>query len=77
MVNAIAVHFPFAGGEEMVYYHPSPVEKYFPVAPGIEVSVQSYSGFRNEDGSFETGVYDRRGKFSVASRKGDLVDTYL
>ena len=77
MVNAIAAHFPFAGREEMVYYHPSPMEKYFPVAPGIEVSVEAYADSRKVDGLLDTALYNGRGKLRSSSRKGDLVDTYL
>ena len=77
MVNAIAAHFPFAGGEEMVYYHPSPVEKYFPVAPGIEVSVEPYTDSRKEDGGLGTALYNGRGKLTSASQKGAIVDTCL
>ncbi len=77
MVNAIAIRFPLAGGEEMVYYHPSPVERYYPIAPGIEVSAEPYTDFRNADGRLETGVYNRRGKLNRASPKGNLVDTTL
>ena len=61
----------------MVYYHPSPVEKYFPVAPGIEVSVEPYTDSRKEDGRLGTALYDGRGKLRSSSRKGDIVDTYL
>jgi hypothetical protein len=77
MVNAITAHFPFAGGEEMVYYHPSPVEKYFPVAPGIEVSVEPYADSRKQEGGLGTALYDGRGKLSSASQKGRIVDTCL
>jgi len=77
MVNAIAAHFPFAGGEEMVYYHPSPVEKYFRVAPGIEVSVKPYTDSRKEDGGSGTALYDGRGKLTSSSQKGAIVDTCL
>jgi hypothetical protein len=77
MVNAIAEHFQLTGGEEMVYYHPSPVEKYFPVAPGIEVSVEPYADSRKGDGRLEIAIYNGRGKLSSASRKGDIIDTRL
>ena len=77
MVNVIAEIFPFAGGEEMVYYHPSPVEKYFPVAPGIEVSAEPYIDSRKEDRRLDTILYNGRGILNRSSRKGDLVDTYL
>jgi hypothetical protein len=76
MVNVIAEIFPFAGGEEMVYYHPSPVEKYFPVAPGIEVSAEPYIDSRKEDKPLDTILYNGRGILNRSSRKGDLVDTY-
>jgi hypothetical protein len=77
MVNAIAEHFPFAGGEEMVYYHPSPVEKYFPVAPGIEVSAEAYVDSRKEDIRLDSILYNGRGTLNRSFRKGDLVDTYM
>ncbi len=77
MVNAIAAYFPFGGEEEMAYYHPSPVEKYFPVSPGIEVSVEAYTDSREEDGGLGTALYDGRGKLTSSSQKGAIVDTCL
>ncbi len=77
MVNAIAAHFPLAGGEEMIFYHPSPMEKYFPVAPGIEVSVESYGDSRKGDGNSGTSLYDGRGRLRSEFPKGNIVDTYL
>jgi hypothetical protein len=77
MVNALAAHFPFAGAEEMVYYYPSPVERYFPVAPGIEVSMEPYTDSRDEDRGSGNALYDGRGKLASAFRKGSIVDTCL
>jgi len=76
-MNAVAIHFPFAGREETVYYHLSPVEKYFPVAPGIEVSAEPYAGSWKEDSRLEASIYDGRGKLCSPARKGDLLDTRL
>ena len=77
MVHAISASFPFPGGEGLVFYHPSPVEKYVPVAPGIEVSVEPYADIQSAERKADSPVYDRRGRLVTAKRKGDLVDSYL
>jgi hypothetical protein len=77
MVHAISANFPFAGREGMVLYHPLPAEKYVPVAPGIEVSIDPYTDIRSGERGSDSPVYNRRGKLIRAKRKGDLVDTYL
>jgi hypothetical protein len=77
MDNAVAAYFPFLGGDEMVYYYPSRMERYLPVSPGIEVSVEAYAESRKEDGGLGTVLYDGRGKLTPASRKGNIVDTRL
>jgi len=77
MVHAISANFPFPRGESLVFYHPLPVERYVPVAPGIEVSIDSYNDIRSGGGSSDSPVYDRRGNLVTAKRKGDLVDTCL
>jgi hypothetical protein len=53
------------------------VEKYFPVAPGIEVSVEPYADSRNEDRGPGNALYDGRGKLASAFRKGSILDTCL
>jgi hypothetical protein len=77
MVHAISANFPFAGTEGIVLYHPLAVEKYVPVAPGIEVSIGPYTDIRSGERGSDSPVYNRRGKLIRAKRKGDLVDTYL
>ena len=77
MVHAISANFPFPGREGMVLYHPLPVEKYVPVAPGIEVSIDPYTDIRSGERGSDSPGYNGRGKLVSAKRKGDLVDTYL
>jgi hypothetical protein len=77
MVHAVSVNFPFASREEMVLYHPLPVEKCVPVVPGIEVSIDPFTDIRSGERESDSPVYNRRGKLIRAKRKGDLVDTYL
>jgi hypothetical protein len=77
MVHAISANFPFTSGIDLVLYHPLPLEKYFPVAPGIEVSIEPYADTRSGERKPDSSVYNRQGKLTTAKRKGDLVDTYL
>jgi hypothetical protein len=77
MVHAISANFPFTGGIDLVLYHPSPVEKYFPVAPGIEVSIEPYADTRSGERTPDSPLYNRQANLITARRKGDLVDTYL
>ncbi len=76
MVNAISASFPFNGAETLLLYQPSPRERYFPVAPGIEVSIESYEEPRwGGETSQETSVYNRQGKLNFSKKKGVLIDT--
>jgi len=77
MVHAVSANFPFTSSEGMVIYHPFRVEKYVPVAPGIEVSTEPYDDIRSGEQRPDSPVYNRRGKLIAAKSKGDLVDTYL
>ncbi len=78
MVHAISAQFPFTSGESLVLYHPSPRERYFPVAPGIEVSVEPPDDVRWEQGrGQESSVYNRQGQMNHPKKKGALVDTLL
>jgi hypothetical protein len=70
MVHAIAAQFPFTGGGTLALYHPSPVERFFPVAPGIEVSVEPGGVFMGTSDP-ESFVYNRRGRM-ISPQKGDL-----
>ena len=76
MVHAIAAQFPFTGGGTLAPYHPSAVERYFPVAPGIEVSVEPGGDFMGTSDP-ESFVYNRRGRMISPQKKGICVDTYL
>ena len=81
MVSAVAAYFPFGGDEGLVYYHSSPVERYFPVAPGIEVSA-GRNGHSLTDSLYGgreigTSLYNNRGKLSSVSQKGSIIDTRL
>lgn len=77
MVHAISASFPFTSAQGMLLYHPLPVEKYVPVAPGIEVSTEPYADIRSGERRSDSSVYNRRGKLMAAKRKGALVDMYL
>jgi len=77
VVNALAAHFPLAAGGDLIYYHASPVERYVPVAPGIEVSVEPSGDFGGGDAHPDPGLYNRRGRIQPASRKGGILDAYL
>jgi hypothetical protein len=77
VVNAISAQFPFPHGQGLVLYHRSPVEKYFPVAPGIEVSAGPFAGGGRAEQNQEIQVYNRRGRLISAGRKGGLIDTRL
>lgn len=78
MVHAIAANFPFTGGESLVLYQPSPLERYLPIAPGIEVSARPHeeSSQGRETGQEALG-YNRKGQMDYSKRKGLLVDTCL
>ena len=76
MVHAVSANFPFTGTEGMILYHPLRVERYVPVAPGIEVSIVSYDDIRSGEHGPDSPVYNRRGALIRAKTKGDIVDTY-
>ena len=78
MVHAISARFPFMGGESVVLYESSPMERYFPVTPGIEVSVGPLDEreWGQETGQ-ESSTYNRRGQMSYPRRSGVLVDMLL
>ncbi len=76
MVQAISARFPFAPGGNLVLYQPAPLEKYFPVAPGIEVSVESIEEYDSGNGRHLL-FYDRRGRMINRPEKGVLVDTVV
>jgi len=78
MVHAISANFPFTGGESLVLYQPSPMERYFPVAPGIEVSVEAHEdpGW-GKDRDQRSWVYDRQGRLNYPQEKGALVDLLM
>ncbi len=79
MVQAVVAHFPiFTGGESLAFYRPSPEERYLPLAPGIEISVQAYEiGSSREEREPELSVYDRKGQLSFSNKKGVFVDINL
>ena len=78
MVHAISAQFPFMSGESLVLYQPSPMERYFPVAPGIEVSVEPQDEVRwEQERGRESSTYNRQGQMNHTKKKGALVDTLL
>jgi hypothetical protein len=78
MVHAMSAQFPFMSGESLVLYQPSPRERYLPVAPGIEVSVEPQDEVRwEQERGQESSVYNRQGQMNHLKKKGALVDTLL
>ena len=77
MVHALAVHYPFTNGEGLVLYHPSPVENYFAVAPGIEVSVAPYENPSTREDSHDSSFYNQKGKIFRVRKKGHFIDSIL
>jgi hypothetical protein len=75
MVHSIAARFPFTGGGTLAPYHPSAVERYRPIAPGIEISVEP--GDMIYENNAEPSLYNRRGRMVSAHRKGTCLDAYL
>ncbi len=76
MVNALAPQFPFTQRESLVPYHPAPLERYYPIAPGIEVSVAPLEDI-DPGSSRSCGLYDRRGRVIHSSEKGLLIDAVI
>ena len=77
MVHALAAHFPFTNGEGLALSHPSPVENYFAVAPGIEVSVEPYDHMPTRQDSHDSSVYNRLGRMVQVKKKGHFIDSTL
>ena len=77
MVHALATHYPFTNGEGLVFYHPSREENYFAIAPGIEVSVESYQPASTKEESFHSSIYNQRGKVIRVKQKGQFIDSVL
>jgi hypothetical protein len=77
MVHALAAHYPFTNGEGLVLYHPSPVEDYFAVAPGIEVSVEAYENPSTRESTHDSSIYDQKGKMIRPTEKGHFIDSIL
>ncbi|HSR10307.1 MAG TPA: hypothetical protein VLS90_02605 [Thermodesulfobacteriota bacterium] len=76
MVHALAAQFPFTHRESLVPYHPAPLERYLPIAPGIEVSVAPVEDV-GPGSSRSCGLYDRRGRVIHSSEKGLLINTLI
>ncbi len=78
MVHAISAQFPLSAGEGLVLYQRSPTESYFPIAPGIEVSVEPREELKWErEGGQEGSVYNRRGQLNHPQKKGVLLNALL
>lgn len=77
MVHALAAHYPFANAEGFALYHPSPVEDYFAVAPGIEVSVEPYDHASTREENHDLSIYNRLGRMIPVERKGHFIDSTL
>ena len=76
MLHSTAGQYPFAGNAVLAPYHPTSVEMYLPVAPGIEVSVEPGDVLGWDDDS-EATVYNTKGRLSASPRKGTWIDCYL
>ena len=77
MVHALAAHYPFTNGENLALYHPSPVENYFAVVPGIEVSVEPYENPSTGENSRDASLYNQAGKRIRLIEKGHFIDSIL
>jgi len=77
MVHALDAHYPFTMGESLVFYHPSPVETFFAVAPGIEVSVEPYHNPSAKEKSHDSSLYNPKGKMIRSAEKGHFIDSIL
>ncbi len=78
MVHAISAQFPLMGGETLVLYQRSPMERYLPVARGLEVSVEPQDEVRWEcERGQESSIYNRQGQMSSPAKKGVLVNILL
>jgi len=77
MVHALAAHYPFTNGEGLLLYHPSPLENFFAVAPGIEVSVEPYENPSAIESSLDLSLYNHKGKMIRPPEKGHFIDSIL
>jgi hypothetical protein len=77
MVHSLAAQYPFTNGEGLVLYHPSSMESFFPVAPGIEVSIEPCGSTPAKEGSHDFSIYNHRGKIIPVKEKGRFVDSVL
>jgi hypothetical protein len=77
MVHALAAHYPFTNGEEFLLYHPSPVENFLAVAPGIEVSVEPYENPSARENNHPSSLYNQKGKMIRPTEKGHFIDSIL
>ncbi len=76
MIPAFSAQLPFASGETLVLYQPSSIERYFPVSPGIEISIEPCEEPKcGEEMGQESLVYDSRGRLNHGQKKGGLIDT--
>ena len=66
------------GIERLTLYRPSQRERYFPIGPGIEISVEPYETLEwaSERGP-EASVYTREGRLNSSLNKGGVVDTSI
>jgi hypothetical protein len=75
MVHAISAQLPFTGGEALAFYQPSSAERYFPVGPGIEVSLEPYGEPKwDDERGKEASAYNGRGQLKHRQVKGFLID---
>lgn len=77
MIPAFSAQLPFTSGETLVLYQPSSIERYFPVSPGIEVSIEPCEEPKwEEEMGQESLVYNGRGRLNHSQEKGVLIDTF-
>jgi len=53
------------------------MESFFPVAPGIEVSIEPCGSTPAKEGSHDFSIYNHRGKIIPVKEKGRFVDSVL
>ena len=77
-VHAISAPLSLTGRENLVCYHASSMERYFPVGPGIEVCIEPYEDLKWEaEMDQEPSVYNGRGRMNHREKKGLAIDTLL
>ncbi len=76
MIPAFSGQLPFTSGEALVVYQPASIERYFPVGPGIEASIEPWEEpIWGEETGQESLVYNGSGRLNHGQKKGVFIDT--